>query len=209
VKDITAQSFTDEVAAFTALSGLIRGWGNYYAYAAESRLMDSLDAYIYQQLWQYCRRKHPKAGAKAVYQLYTLPLQHRRTGYFQIGVVVGEQVMRIPRLSSIARQALRLGYPPHPYLPNERQEIWRESGISDERWWDQHVWAGQEGARKGQRRLAVEVLARDATCQICGAAPAEEAHHDPPWRESHKHEPHKALGVCQACHRQQLHGADG
>lgn len=35
VKEITRSSFT-EVAAFTALSGLVRGWGNYYAYAAES-----------------------------------------------------------------------------------------------------------------------------------------------------------------------------
>jgi len=50
-------TFTDEVAAFTALSGLIRGWGNYYAYAADSRLMDSLDAFIYQEVWSSLHKR--------------------------------------------------------------------------------------------------------------------------------------------------------
>ncbi|MFQ5856927.1 MAG: group II intron maturase-specific domain-containing protein [Anaerolineae bacterium] len=72
VKEIAQNTFTDEVAAFAALSGLIRGWGNYYAYAAESRLMDSLDAFIYQQLWQYCRRKNQRVGAKEVRFVPTL-----------------------------------------------------------------------------------------------------------------------------------------
>jgi hypothetical protein len=190
VKQICAQSYTDEVAAFTALSRLIRGWGNYYAYAAESKLMDSLDAFIYQQIWSYCRR-------------------NRRTGYFQIGVVVGEQVIRIPRLSSIPRQSLRLGYPAHPYLGRERVTVLAAAGVKDEQWWDQYVWLGQEGERKGELRLALEVLSRDATCQVCKAAPSQEAHHDPPWRVSLKHDPARATGVCHACHRQKLHGAGG
>jgi group II intron reverse transcriptase/maturase len=58
VEEILRHAFTDEVATFTALSGLIRGWGNYYAYAAESRLMDSLDAFIYQRMWRYCLEKN-------------------------------------------------------------------------------------------------------------------------------------------------------
>lgn len=209
VKQICAQSYTDEVAAFTALSRLIRGWGNYYAYAAESKLMDSLDAFIYQQIWSYCRRKHFRVGAKEVYWRYTLLMQHRRTGYFQIGVVVGEQVIRIPRLSSIPRQSLRLGYPAHPYLGLERVTVLAEAGVKDEQWWDQHVWLGQEGERKGELRLALEVLARDATCQVCTTALSQEAHHDPPWRVSLKHDPARAIGVCHACHRQKLHGAGG
>jgi len=32
------------------------GLGNYYAYAADSRLMDSLDAFIYQEVWKYCHK---------------------------------------------------------------------------------------------------------------------------------------------------------
>jgi RNA-directed DNA polymerase len=204
VKEITRSSFTDEVAAFTALSGLIRGWGNYYAYAAESRLMDSLDAFIYNEVWKYCRRKNRKAGAKAVYHKYTLPPSLRQVGYFQLGVVVGEQVVRIPRLSSIPRKPLKLSYPPHPYLQDERDYALPYPGTSDELWWDRPIWVGQEGRREGQRRLAAEVLARDITCQMCGEQPATEVHHDPSWKESHQHDPNEAIGVCSACHHQRL-----
>lgn len=207
VKEITHSTFTDEVAAFTALTSLIRGWGNYYAYAAESRLMDSLDAFIYHELWKYCRHKSGRAGKKAVYRKYTLPRHLREVGHFQLGLVVGGQVIRIPRLSSIPRKALRLSYPPYPYLLKERGYALPYSGTTDERWWDRHVWAGQEGRRTGQRRLAVQVLARDATCQICGEKPSAEVHHSPSWSEQPKHSPEQAMGVCPTCHRQRLHGA--
>jgi len=205
VKEISQNAFTDEVAAFTALSGLIRGWGNYYAYAAESRLMDSLDAFIYQQMWKYCRRKSGRAGAKVVFRKYTLPRHLRKVGHFQLGLVVGDRVVRVPRLSSIPRKPLKLSYPPHPYLLKGRDYALPYSGTTDERWWDRHVWAGQEGHRIGQRRLAVEVLARDATCQVCGEHLAQEVHHAPAWKDSLKHKPNRAIGVCTECHRQRLH----
>jgi hypothetical protein len=166
--------------------------------------MDSLDAFIYQQMWHYCRDKNKEVGAKAVFQKYTLPRSLRAVGYFQLGLVVGDQVIRIPRLSSIPRKPLRLTYPPHPYLLQKRDYVLPYNGTTDERWWDQHVWAGQEGSKKGQRRLATEVLARDASCQICGTQPASEVHHQPPWKDSHRHDPQQAIGVCSACHRQTL-----
>lgn len=207
VNKIARNTFTDEAAAFTALSGLIRGWGNYYAHAADSRLMHSLDAFIYQEMWKFCRHKSGAAGARAVYRKYTLPRHLRETGYSQLGLVVGERVIRIPNLSGIPRKDLKLPYPPHPYLQAGRDKVLLPTGMTDERWWDHHLWVGQEGDRKGQKRMAVEVLARDATCQICGSQPAREAHHIPTWRELPEHDPDKALGVCPTCHRQILHGA--
>jgi group II intron reverse transcriptase/maturase len=206
VKQISRNTFTDEVAAFTAFSNLIRGWGNYYAYTADSRLMDSLDNFIYQQMWKYCRQKNKKMGAQKVFHKYTLPRQLREVGYFQLGLVVGEQVVQVPRLSSIPRKPLRLRYPPHPYLLKGRDYALPRPGTTDERWWDRHVWAGQEGRRIGQKRLAVEVLARDSTCQVCGEHPSKVVHHNLPWNEKPKHSPKNAVGVCSTCHRQKLHG---
>lgn len=207
IKLIAQQTFTDEVAAFTAFSGLIRGWGNYYAYAASSRLMDSLDAFIYQQMWKYLLGKNKHVGAKKVFFKYTLPRNLKKVGYFDLGLVVGKAVIRVPRLSGIARKPLMLKYPPHPYLLPNRNKVILNPGPSDERWWDQHIWAGQEGKRKGQRRLSIEVLSRDAVCQVCGQTQSQEAHHDPAWKESQKHKPGKAMGVCKTCHRQILHSA--
>lgn len=130
--------------------------------------MDSLDAFIYNDVWKYCRRKNRKAGAKKVYQKYTLPHPLRQVGHFQLGVVVGEQAVQIPRLSSIPQKPLKLPYPPHPYLQDERDYVLPYPGTSDELWWDRPIWVEQEGAREGQRRLAAEVLARAITCQMCG-----------------------------------------
>jgi hypothetical protein len=203
VKEISQNTFTDEAAAFKALSGFIAGWGNYYAYAAESRLMDSLDAFVFQELWRYCKHKNKHLGAKAVFHKYSLPRHLREVGHFQLGLVVSKQVVRIPRLSSIPRKSLKLPYPPHPYL--ERNQLFPSTGATDEQWWDRHVWIGQEGRRKGQMRLALEVLARDANCQICGRQPATEAHHNPSWQERLRHHPNEAIGVCSACHRQKAH----
>lgn len=204
VKDIAASTYTDEVAAFTALSGLIRGWGNYYAYAAESRLMDSLDAFIYRELWKYCCDKHRKIGKKRIFQMYTLPRSLRVVGCFHIGLMVGDEVIHIPRLSSIPRKSLRLSYPPHPYLLKGRDYSLPYLGMGDELWWDRHVWAGQEGARKGQRRLSAQVLARDKVCRMCGAQPAVVVHHEPPWRERQMHNPEQAVGLCEDCHKRTL-----
>ncbi|HKA54234.1 MAG TPA: group II intron reverse transcriptase/maturase [Candidatus Binatia bacterium] len=203
VKSITSNTFTDEVAAWTALAGLIRGWGNYYAYAAESRLMDSLDAFIHREVWKYCLAK-TGGREKWAYAKYTLPRPLRETGYFQLGVVAGEHIVRLPRLSSIPRKALKLSYPPPAFLLKGRDYTLPSSGPTDERWWDQQVWGGQEGSRIGQRRLAVEVLARDATCRVCEVQPSEQVHHQPPWREQPKHNPKTAMGVCVSCHRQTL-----
>jgi hypothetical protein len=204
VKEITHNPFTDEVAAFEALSGLVRGWGNYYAFAADSQLMHSLDGFIYRELWKYCRQKNKKQGMKAVYQKYTLPRDLRETGYFHLGLKIDDQVVHIPRLSGIPRKPLHLPYPPHPYLVNGRNDVLPHTGSTDERWWDRHVWGGQEGKRKGQQRLRVTVLARDTICRICGKKPSTEVHHTPPWKDSKKHDPEQAIGVCATCHRQTL-----
>jgi RNA-directed DNA polymerase len=193
VKAITRNTSTEEVAAFTALTGLIRGWGNYYAYAAERRLMDSLDAFIYREMWRYCLEKSG-GRAKRAYAKYTLPRPIRPGGMFQLGVVGGDHVVPLPRLSSIPRKGLTLGSPPPAYLLKGRDYPLPVPGTTDERWWDRHVWGGQEGRRRGQRRLAVAVLAKDATCQLCHEQPATQVHHDPPWRDHHTHDPKMAYG---------------
>lgn len=201
VKAITRKPFTDEGAAFTALAGWLRGWGNDYAYAAQSRLMDSLDAFIYREVWAYCLAKC-RGRAKRASQKYTLPRSARQVGPFQLGGLVGDQVVRLPRLSHIPRKRLTLSYPPPVSLKQGRDYTLPRPGTTDERWGDRHIWGGQEGRRNGQRRLAVEGLARDPICQRCHEQPATEVHHAPPWREYPTHSPQRAMGVCSACHRQ-------
>ena len=86
MKTITRQTCTDEVAALTALTGPIRGWGNAYAYAAESRLLDRLDAFIDPEVWtdglQKCGGRATQADAQS-----TLPRAARTVGTCQLGLV--------------------------------------------------------------------------------------------------------------------------
>lgn len=207
IKRITHNVFADEAAIFTALASLIRGWGNYYAYAAVSRSMNSLDAFIYHEVWKYCRRKNKLSGARAVYKKYTLPPPLRQTGYLSLGLVVGEQVVRIPCLSGIPRKPLRFPYPAHPYLMSNHDQILPHSHTTDEPWWEQRLWTGYEGDRVGQKRLSIEVLGRDTTCLVCGHQPAQEVHHTPAWSQTHNHDAQQAIGICQGCHRQ-VHSAE-
>lgn len=203
VKAIPRKTCTDEVAAVTAGAGLLRGWGNYYASAAQSRLMDSRDAFSYREVWAYCLATC-RGRAKRAYQKSTRPRSARQVGTFQLGGIVGAQVVRLPRLSHIPRQRLTLSYPPPVYRRKGRDYTRPWAGTTDERWWDPHIWGGQEGRRNGQRRLAVAVLAREGTCRLCHEPPAIEVHHDPPWRDRPRHDPTRAMGVCVACHRRAL-----
>ena len=59
--------------------------------------MDSLDAFIYREVWSYCLAKRG-GRAKRAYAKYTLPRTVRKRGMFQLGLVVGKQVVQLPRL---------------------------------------------------------------------------------------------------------------
>jgi hypothetical protein len=203
VHAITRKPCTEEVAAFTALAGLLRGWGHDYAYAAQSRLLESLDACIYREVWVYCRAQC-RGRAKRADQQYTRPRSARQVGTCQLGWRVGAQVVRRPRLSHIPRKRLTLSSPPPVYRMQGRDSPLPWPGTTDERGWPRHIWGGQEGRRNGQRRLAVAGLARDVPCQRCHEQPASEVHHDPPWRDRPQHHPTRALGSCVVCHRRTL-----
>jgi hypothetical protein len=76
--------------------------------------MDSLDAFIYREVWAYCLAKC-RGRAKRAYKQYTLLRSTRQVGTFQLGLLVGDQVVRLPRLSNIPRKRLTLSYPPPVY----------------------------------------------------------------------------------------------
>jgi hypothetical protein len=142
--------------------------------------------------------------AKQAYAQYTLPRAARTVGTFQLGLIVGDRVVSLPRLSSIPRKHLTLGYPPSAYLLKGRDYMLPSPGTTDERWWDRHVWGGQEAAP----------LRSEAPG--CGSArqrgnvpdgPRTTRHGGPscsPWRDRPKPNPHAAMGLCSACHRQTL-----
>jgi hypothetical protein len=95
--------------------------------------MANLDACIHWEMWKYCLAI-TGGREKRAYATYTLPRPLRATGYFQLGVVAGDHIVRLPRLSSISRKALKLGYPPAAFLFKGRAYTLPHPGTTDERW---------------------------------------------------------------------------
>jgi hypothetical protein len=119
VQNLTSHPFTAAVAAWTALAGWLRGWGHDAAEAADSRRMDSWDAVVHREVWKACLAT-TDGREKRAYAQYPVPRSVRETGCFPLGGVAGEQIVRLPRLSSLPRTALPLSYPPAAFLVKGR-----------------------------------------------------------------------------------------
>lgn len=52
------------------LNPIIRGWVNYQKYNVSAKAFEKLDYEIWQALWQWCKRRHPKKGRKWVAKKY-------------------------------------------------------------------------------------------------------------------------------------------
>jgi len=52
------------------LNPMIRGWANYHRFGASSKTFNSVDSAIFQKLWQWARRRHPRKNATWVKQKY-------------------------------------------------------------------------------------------------------------------------------------------
>ena len=52
------------------LNPVIRGWANYHRVAVSKRAFDRVDDQIYQKLWQWARRRHPRKTAGWVRRKY-------------------------------------------------------------------------------------------------------------------------------------------
>jgi RNA-directed DNA polymerase len=52
------------------LNPVIRGWANYHRFGASSKIFNSVDHAIFQKLWWWARRRHPRKSATWVKQKY-------------------------------------------------------------------------------------------------------------------------------------------
>lgn len=52
------------------LNPMIKGWGNYYRYGATRDAFKSVDHQIFEALWQWAKRRHPKKGKRWIVNKY-------------------------------------------------------------------------------------------------------------------------------------------
>jgi RNA-directed DNA polymerase len=77
----------------TYLTPVIRGWANYHRHAVSSKAFSKVDRHIFQALWRWARRRHPRKSARWIRSKY-FGTHGRRTWTFQGEVTVrGERRM--------------------------------------------------------------------------------------------------------------------
>jgi RNA-directed DNA polymerase len=60
-------------AVLHTLNPWLRGWGNYYRHGASKRMFKYVDHHVWQMLWRWARRRHPKKGKIWIAQKYFMP----------------------------------------------------------------------------------------------------------------------------------------
>ena len=65
------------------LNPIIRGWALYHAHNASKQTFSMVDNQIWQCLWRWARRRHPKKGGKWIYSRY-FHLVEQRTWTFAV-----------------------------------------------------------------------------------------------------------------------------
>lgn len=61
---------TTTYALITQLNPIIRGWANYHRHACSKETFSDVDHYIFQALWRWAKRRHPKKNRSWVAEKY-------------------------------------------------------------------------------------------------------------------------------------------
>ena len=57
-------------AVINYLNPILRGWSNYYRHVVSARLFSSLDHFIWEAVFNWCRKRHPRKGKRWVVDKY-------------------------------------------------------------------------------------------------------------------------------------------
>jgi RNA-directed DNA polymerase len=69
-KIIKTNRRTKQEALIGLLNPVIRGWANYYSHVASKRIFTMLDHKVWQMLWWWAKRRHPKKKSDWIKQKY-------------------------------------------------------------------------------------------------------------------------------------------
>ena len=73
IKRLTDRSTTNQSLAslLRRLNPVLRGWANFYRHCyGASKVFSRLDWYVWNRIWRWLRKKHPKTGARRLYARY-------------------------------------------------------------------------------------------------------------------------------------------
>jgi RNA-directed DNA polymerase len=89
------------------LNPIIRGWANYHRHVVSKRIFVSTERYIFQVVWRWARRRHPRKSAAWIRQKYFPPYGRRQwhfTGQIKSDRRGNRQTIRLVPLAWIPIQ---------------------------------------------------------------------------------------------------------
>src|SRR3954447_5163129 len=141
------------------LNQQIKGWTMYHRYAASKRTFTYVDHRIFQMVWRWCRRRHPKKGRRWIRTSYFPPDGHRHwvftgTLWDRKGQGRPTQLMAAAKVKIIRYVKIRSAV--NPYDPE--WELYLEA-----RW----SWQLTQ-TRTGRRRIESFWKKQKGRCVVCG-----------------------------------------
>jgi RNA-directed DNA polymerase len=135
------------------LNQQIKGWTMYHRYAASKRTFRYVDHRIFQMLWRWCRRRHPKKSRKWIKEKYFQQDGHRHwiftgTLFDQKGQGWPIQLMAAAKVGII--RYVKICGAVNPYDPKwelylEARLVWQLSQTLTGRGRIEYLWKEQEG----------------------------------------------------------------
>lgn len=146
-------------AVIQYLSPIIRGWGNYYKHKVSKETFSYVDYRIWQMLWKWSLRRHPKKGKGWVAKKYFRTINETKWNFAQ------------PFKNRNGRETL-ITLPKLSYIPIVRHVKVKDTASPDDPaltkyWQDRQSKYGKSYWAKGSKLYNVAVN-QDWKCPICG-----------------------------------------
>ncbi|KPV52532.1 DNA polymerase, partial [Kouleothrix aurantiaca] len=194
---IKAQSTAPAKQLIAHLNPMIRGWANYHRHGASKAAFVSIDRAIYQALWRWAKRRHPKKGAHWIKHKYFGTRGARNWVFF--GEITrphqkGQKVWLYTAVRTPIQRHRKIQGAANPYDP-----AW-------ELYFEERLGVKMAANLKGRRKLLYLWKAQQGICPVCKQAITELTgwhNHHIVWRSrgGSDHAENRVL-LHPNCHRQ-------
>jgi RNA-directed DNA polymerase len=78
---VEANKAAKQESLIRLLNPIITGWANYYQYSVSSKIFRTADKLIFDKIWQWALRRHPKKGKRWVADRYFSKIKNRKWNF--------------------------------------------------------------------------------------------------------------------------------
>lgn len=157
------------------LNPVLRGWANYHRHIVSSKIFSSIDKFIWEQLWQWSKRRHPKKSSTWVKNKYFHTHGSRNWVFSaeisKTGLNKPDKWLRLVNLTSISIQRhIKIKGDANPFDPT-----WED-------YFDKRLMSLMKKSLRGKAKLTSIWKNQDGNCPICKLKIAQ----DEEWDIHHK-----------------------